>query len=121
MTPSLNSQFRDLDVGDLMICLVEDILKVTGWEKLLIDDNLFVRGMDSLQVLALTRQLRHLFCGGIASSTVYANFTVKLLARAVQKLLSQEQIPQDHSVTAAVQAIATTFERYKNHIDRHYT
>ena len=97
ITPSLNSQFRDLDVEYLMICLVKEILKVTGWEELLIDENLFVRGMDSLQVLALTRQLRHLFCGGIAPSTVYANFTVKLMARAVQKLLSQEQIAQDNS------------------------
>ena len=120
VTPSLHSQLRYLAEDDLMRCIVEEILKVTGWKELLADDSLFVSGMDSLQVLVLTRELRRLFCGDIAPSTVYANFTARLLTAAIQKLLSQEQNPQDHGVTATEQAIASTLETHKNHIDRHY-
>lgn len=79
ITPSSKSQLRYLDEDNLTRCLVREILRVTGWNELLIEDNLFVRGMDSLQVPALTRELRHLFYGDIAPSTIYANFTVKLL------------------------------------------
>ena len=120
VTPSSRSQVRYLAEDDLTQCIVEEILKVTGWKELLIDDNLFVRGMDSLQVLVLTRELRHLFCGEVAPSTIYANFTAKLLTRAIQKLLSQEQITQDRHVTESEQAVANTLEIHKNHIDRHY-
>ena len=120
VTPSLRSQLRHLAGDDLTRCIVEEILKVTGWKELLIDDNLFVRGMDSLQVLILTRELRHLFCPDVAPSTVYANFTAQLLARAMQKLLSQEQITRDHHATKTEQAVAITLEIHKNQIDQHY-
>ena len=120
VTPSLRSELRYLAEDDLTQCIVEEILKVTGWKELLIDDNLFVRGMDSLQVLVLTRELRHLFRGDVAPSTIYANFTAKLLARAIQTLLSQEQVTQNHHVTETEQAVANTLEIHKNQIDRHY-
>ena len=119
-TPSLRSQLRHLAEDDLTHCIVEEILKVTGWKELLIDDNLFVRDMDSLQVLALTRELRHLFCGDVAPSTIYANFTAKLLTRAIQKLLSQEQVMQAHHATETEQAVTNTLEIHKHHIDRYY-
>ena len=120
VTPSLRSKLRYLAEDDLTQCIVEEILKVTGWKELLIDDNLFVRGMDSLQVLVLTRELRHFFCGDVAPSSIYANFTAKLLTRAIQTLLSQEQVTQNHHITETEQAIANTLEIHKNHIDRHY-
>ena len=120
ITPLLRSQVRYLAEDDLMQFIVEEILKVTGWKELLIDDNLFARGMDSLQVLVLTRELRHLFCGDVAPSTIYANFTAKLLTRAIQMLLSQEQTTQDRHVTETEQAVANSLEIHKNHIDRHY-
>ena len=120
VTSSLHSQIRHLAEGDLTQCIVEEILKVTGWEELLIDDNLFVRGMDSLQVLILTRELRHLFCGDVAPSTVYANFTGRLLTRAIQKLLSQEQVTQDYHIMGTEHAVANTLELHKDQIDRHY-
>ena len=120
ITPSLQSQLRYLTEDDLMRCIVEEILKVTGWKELSVDDSLFVRGMDSLQVLILTRELRHLLCGDIAPSTVYANFTAKLLTRAIRKLLSQEQVTQDHGVTVNERAIVNTYEVHRNEIDRHY-
>ena len=120
ITPSIRSQLSYLAEDDLTQCIVEEILKVTEWQELLIDDNLFVRGMDSLQVLVLTRELRHLFCGDVAPSTIYANFTAKLLTRAIQKLLSQEQVTPDHHTTETEQAVANTLEIHKNEIDRHY-
>ena len=120
VTPSSRSQLPHLAEDDLMQCIVEEILKVTGWKELLIDDNIFLRGMDSLQVLVLTRELRHLFCGDVAPSTIYANFTAKLLTRAIQKLLSHEQVSQDHHVTETEQAVANTLQLHKNRIDRHY-
>ena len=76
--------------------------------------------MDSLQVLILTRELRHLFCQDIAPSTIYANFTARLLTRAMGKLLSQEQVAQDHHVTETEQAVADTLQLHKNRVDRHY-
>ena len=120
ITPSLGSHLRHLAEDDLTQCVIKEILKVTGWKELLIDDNLFVRGMDSLQVLILTRELRHLFCGDVAPSTVYANFTARLLTQAIQKLLSHEQVTQDLQVTGTEQAVANTLEIHKNQIDRHY-
>lgn len=86
----------------------------------MIDVSLFVRGMDSLQVLQLTRKLQHIICGDIAPSMIYANFTVRLLARAIHKLLSQEQITEDNRATASEQAMADTFETHKKYIDRYY-
>ena len=69
ITPSLNSQLRVLDETNLRWYLIQEMLKVTGWDELLMDDNLFVRGMDSLQVLPLSRQIRHLFCGVLKYET----------------------------------------------------
>ena len=120
VTPSLHSRLRYLAEDDLMRCIVEGILNITGWKELSIDDNLFVRGMDSLQVLVLTREFRHRFCRDIAPNTIYANFSAKLLTRSIQKLLSHEQTTKDHNVAATEQAIADTYEIHKNHIDRHY-
>ena len=120
VTPSLRSKLDYLAEDDLTRCIVEEILKVTGWKELLVDDNLFVRSMDSLQVLVLTREFRNLFCRDVAPSTIYANLTAKLLTRAIQTLLSQEQVTQKHDVTEIEQAVANTLEIHKNHIDRHY-
>ena len=119
-TPSLHSQPRYLDEDDLEQCLIKETLKVTGWKELLMDDSFFVRGMDSLQVLQLTRELRYLLCEEIAPSTIYANFTARLLVGAVHKLLSKEHTAQDHRATATEQTIVETFETHRNHIDRHY-
>lgn len=120
VTPSPHSQRQRLDEDDLTRRLITEILKITGWDQLLVDDSLFVRGMDSLQVLQLTREIRHLFYGGIAPSTVYANFTVRDLARAIHKLLSQEHTTQDDRKMVTEQAIARSFETHKSQIDRHY-
>ena len=120
-TSPSRSQVRYLAEDNLTRCVVEAILKVTGWKELLIDHNLFVRGMDSLQVLALTRELRQLFCEDLAPSTIYANFTATLLTRAIQRHLSQEQTTQDHqATTVSEQAVANTLEIHKNHVDQHY-
>ena len=119
VAPSTGSQLRNLAVDDLTQRIVEEILKVTGWKDLLIEDNLFVRGMDSLQVLTLTRELRRLFCANVAPSTIHANFTARLLARAVQNLLSEQQVMQDHHATETEQAVANTLGIHKNHVDRH--
>ncbi|KAF5872007.1 putative ochratoxin a non-ribosomal peptide synthetase protein [Botrytis fragariae] len=62
----------------------QQILAVTGWPSLDNDDNLFDRGMDSLQGLQLTRTLRRIFYHpDSALSTVYQNPTVSQLVAAI--------------------------------------
>ncbi|THV45864.1 hypothetical protein BGAL_0443g00110 [Botrytis galanthina] len=62
----------------------QQILAVTAWPSLDNDDNLFDRGMDSLQGLQLTRTLRRIFYHpGFALSTVYQNPTVSQLVTAI--------------------------------------
>ncbi|EDN98129.1 hypothetical protein SS1G_12986 [Sclerotinia sclerotiorum 1980 UF-70] len=62
----------------------QQTLAVTDWPSLDNDDNLFDRGMDSLQGLQLTRALRRIFYHpDFALSTVYQNPTVSQLVAAI--------------------------------------
>ena len=76
--------------------------------------------MNSLQAVALSRRLLHLFCSDIAPSTIYSSPTAKLLAEAVREIMSQEKAASDGQERLDEEAITKTFETFRNQFDCNY-
>lgn len=74
----------------------ETITRRTGWNRFENEDNLFLLGMDSLQALLITRDLKQGLANlEIAVSTVYTNPTVLSLANAISELSAIESAVAD--------------------------
>lgn len=96
----------------------ETITRRTGWNRYENEDNLFLLGMDSLQALLITRDLRQGFANlEIAVSTVYTNPTVFSLANAMSELSALSRQSQIFYQQTRRQAIEATFQEHKNSID----
>lgn len=82
-----NGSIVAVDINDhkaVLIKLQELVRDVTEWEHLENDADFFSKGMDSLQVLRLTRELNAVFPQkSILPATVYTNATIILLAQAL--------------------------------------
>lgn len=86
------------------------IAKRTGWNRFANEDNLFLLGMDSLQALLITRDLKQCLPNSdIAVSTVYTNPTVISLANAISELPAMSRQSQVSSQQARQQVIDATF------------
>lgn len=77
---SLRVPFEAIGEEGLTEFLLREISNITGWRPIPTGVSCFERGMNSLQAVALSRGLRHLFCSDIAPSTIYSSPTAKLLA-----------------------------------------
>lgn len=73
------------DSSTVLLYLRETVSEITGSLDLQDDDNFFVQGIDSLQALLITRQLKQsLNLPDLAISTIYANPSIRSLAEALQ-------------------------------------
>ncbi|KXX74575.1 Linear gramicidin synthase subunit D [Madurella mycetomatis] len=78
--------FDSTDANAVKQFIWKSVVSVTGWHDVDDSANFFERGMDSLQVLQLTRALRRgLYRPDLGISTVYQNPTVPQLAAAVMQ------------------------------------
>lgn len=93
-------------VTEIVRRLVTDL---TDWTELQDDQDFFARGMDSLQVLQLSRDLKAIGVENAAPSRVYSNPSVELLARSV---LRNEDSDHDR-----LQLMASTLQGYEDNID----
>ncbi|MDI1486647.1 MAG: hypothetical protein OHK93_005879 [Ramalina farinacea] len=109
------SPYEAMGEEELSGLLLREILNIIGWRRIQTDVSFFEREMDSLQAVALSRRLRHLFCSDIVPSTIYSNSTAKLLAEAVRKILSHEKPANDDQERLDEEAITKTFETSRNH------
>ncbi|KAL4891425.1 NRPS-like enzyme [Aspergillus ambiguus] len=94
---------------------------ITHWDGLNDDDNFFVKGMDSLQVMALSRSIRaSLGIAGVVPSVIYASPSIADLIAAINTL--REPRP-DKGSERQLQSLSTgdeTIQHYKGLIDRIY-
>jgi thioester reductase-like protein/acyl-coenzyme A synthetase/AMP-(fatty) acid ligase/aryl carrier-like protein len=80
-------------------------------------DNFFEFGMDSLQALNITRELRQSFrMPEIAIATVYSNPSIAKLSEAVQTLQKGKQDSKDISEKARAQSIASMLGEFKDKV-----
>ena len=122
ITPT-DEQLLDLTVNTynsetLASFIHEKICSLTGWDVLKNDDNFFVLGMDSLQALLLTRNLRQsLASSEIAMSTIYTNPTVLLLVEALLGLSVQQRMSKASEEQTRQAKMETLLQEYKKPID----
>ena len=111
-----------VDVHDLQKTssfIRETITRRTGWDHFKNEDNMLLLGMDSLQALLITRDLKQALANPeIAASTVYTNPTVASLASAISDLSAASQQSQVSSQQTRLQIIDATFQEHKKSIDK---
>ncbi|OJJ48921.1 hypothetical protein ASPZODRAFT_1354781 [Penicilliopsis zonata CBS 506.65] len=106
------------DSESLGALIRQAIMGVTGWSSLEDDTNIFIIGMDSLQTLLLTRNLREeLAIAEIAPSTVYTNPSVSQLARAILDLSASQQASLGHIRESRKHAISSLITQHQSLID----
>ena len=107
-----------IDVNDLEQSLVQLISKTAGIENLVNEEDFFARGMDSLQVIWTTRDLKAGLEGagvnidGIAPSIIYINPTVSKLASAIRSLTHELKEYRETEERDRAQQIEAMIEKY---------
>ena len=111
-----------VDVHDLQKTssfIREMINRRTGWDHFKNEDNLLLLGMDSLQALLITRDIRHALANpDIAVSTLYTNPTVASLASAISDLSTASRQSEASSQQARLQVINATLQEHQTSIDK---
>ena len=98
--------------------LRETISRRTGWDHFKDEDNLILLGMDSLQALLITRDLKQALANSeIAVSTVFANPTVASLANALSVLSANSRQSQISHQQTRQQVMDAAFQEHKNLLD----
>lgn len=104
---------------DSVTIILEKFIKLqTGWEKIDFAENLYVFGMDSLQTLLLTRDMKQAFLlPDIAPSTVYTNPSISQLSHAVLDMSQQIKQSRKQAEQARNRAISETLDKKFKAID----
>ncbi|KAJ5272905.1 NRPS-like enzyme [Penicillium angulare] len=92
------------------------VLDLTEWNELQNDQDFFTLGMDSLQVLQISRELKSLGLESIAPSRVYNNPSVELLALSILRNHGQASPCNEDPEHNRLQAMASTLQEYENEI-----
>jgi thioester reductase-like protein/aryl carrier-like protein len=104
---------------EVLKSLVRDsVTRATQWKEFTDDDNLYVLGLDSLQTLLLTRDLKRLLgINEIAPSTVYTNPSVTSLAKGILLLIQNNQISAADAEKLRLQSIDSLIQKHQVAID----
>jgi aryl carrier-like protein len=95
------------------------VLEATKWTGLEANDNFFERGMDSLQVLKLIRNLRvETSILTIQPSTIYLRPTVTALAEDLKKLISEDYNSESNQKGEQLSIMSGTLKKYMDKIDQ---
>ena len=98
--------------------LRKTITRRTNWNHFKDEDNLILLGMDSLQALLITRDLKQaIHNSDIAVSTVFTNPTVASLANAISVLSAHSRQSQLSRQQKRQQLIDTAFQEHKLLLD----
>lgn len=99
--------------------ILEKLVKLqTGWQKIDHADNFYVVGMDSLQTLLLTRDMKQAFLlPEIAPSTVYTNPSIAQLSQAVLDISQQIKQSGEQAEQERKRAINETLDKKFKVID----
>ncbi|KAJ5091912.1 NRPS-like enzyme [Penicillium alfredii] len=92
------------------------VLDLTEWTEFKDDDDFFALGMDSLQVLQLSRELKALGLANAAPSTIYSSPSVELLVESILHS-SQGSVSNRYLEHKRLQVMASTLQRYESEID----
>lgn len=121
-TGSSGSKFIVLDTSSLIKIvgsIRSYILSITGLKVLTDDTDIFISGVDSLQVLALLRLLRQSIraenkasTGYLTPALIYGNPTVNLLSRKLHNIFSTENHDSLKDSPTNGQAAQELFEKY---------
>ncbi|CAG8951052.1 hypothetical protein HYFRA_00006450, partial [Hymenoscyphus fraxineus] len=96
--PDVKPTEGPLSLDNVSAVLQNLVKSQTGWEKISHVDNFYVVGMDSLQTLLLTRDMKQVFqLPDIAPSTVYTNPSIEQLSQAILNI--SQQIKQSEEET----------------------
>lgn len=88
----IDNQNQSLNEQTVRKCVKESVLSTLRWSSLDEYANFFAHGMDSLQALAVVRELRqNLATSTIALSTVYTNPSLSALTNTILYLLEERQ------------------------------
>lgn len=94
------------------------VLDITEWPDVRQDDDFFALGMDSLQVLQLSRGLKHVLSPNQAvPSTIYDNSSVELLAGAILRFHGEASM-SDTDRYDRENVIASFLEQYERDIEK---
>ena len=94
------------------------IMDISGIS-LTFDEDIFVKGLDSLQALRLTRDLRHaLVMKQISASMIYANPSVSLLTQAICMFVEQETRSASEKEQMRQATISKALVDYQSLLDR---
>ncbi|GAM35598.1 hypothetical protein TCE0_017f04050 [Talaromyces pinophilus] len=95
------------------------ILQATKWTDVEANDNFFERGMDSLQVLKLVRNLRvETSIRTIQPSTIYLRPTVTALALDLKKQIIEDSNPESNRKGEQLSIMSSTLKGYMDKIDQ---
>ena len=109
----------DNDPASLEALTQKLVLDLTSWARVGDTENRFLLGMDSLQVLLLTRRLRSVLkLPSLAPSTIYSNPTISGLSHTLAGLLIAEKHSQTSYGESRQQPILNAIELRKILIDK---
>ena len=110
--------FVKLDINNLEQSVLQIITSTSSIAELRAEDDLFSRGMDSLQVIQTVRLLKlgleytGVSADGLAPSTVYTHPTVAKLTAAVKLLTQESRITKKADEEARVERMRSMLEKY---------
>lgn len=95
----------------------QEVQTITQWREISLDDDWFARGMDSLQVLLLSRNLRSATKLQVTPSMVYNNATANRLALAALEIVSHNRYKAGEKSEKVAANIIRTYELLRAQID----
>lgn len=108
-----------LDDFSMTRIVQEEILAVTSWEDIGPSQNVFTRGMDSLQAITLTRNIRQRFgITTLAPSTLYTHPSIMAFASALLRLPNEQQLSRDSRERQRLQTRMNILQEYEGLIDQ---
>jgi len=122
MNPLGSDPIEDLSeplTFDSLSSLVERLVKKeTGWASIGHEDNFFLFGVDSLQILLLIRNIRQATkISEIAPSTVYSNPSISELSRAILEISNRQQTSLEKLAESRKHAINELIVQHSESID----
>lgn len=109
-----------VDPSNIKQSIQQIVAFIMGFEHLGVDDDLFSRGMDSLQVIQTARYLKSglqeagMKIRNLGPSTIYTNPTIAKLASAVESFEQQIQATRESAEKTRINDMEGILEKYSN-------
>jgi len=105
------------DAAAVSSFLRETILEITS-NSFKDDDDFFTGGMDSLQAIQLTRNVKQgLALSAFEITSLYTNPSIASLTKAIQNIAAQHNLSKESSQESRQKEMTTMLEEYKSQVD----